>query len=52
MGRSGRQKGRSARTKENKVRVLTKQYNRGKKIQDKMTLIEWLKQVKEPNKNK
>ena len=47
-----RLKGRSARTKDNKIRVLTKQYQKCKKLSNKISLQEWLKQIKEPNKSK
>lgn len=51
MNKSGGNKGRSSQTKGNKIRVLTKQYNKLKKLQKSKTLQEWLKQVKEPNKS-
>ena len=48
----GRPKGRSGQTVENKKRELIKQYNKCKKLQQRKTLLEWLKQIKEPNKSK
>jgi len=52
MNKSGRPKGRSARTKENKVRRLTKFWLHCPKIQQRLSLQDWIKQIKEPNKNK
>jgi len=51
MNKSGGNKGRSSQTNNNKTRVLTKQYNKLKKLQKVKTLQEWLKQVKETSKS-
>lgn len=52
MNKLGKVKGRSAQTCVNKKRVLTKRYNKSEKLKKKITLQEWLKQIKQANKSK